>query len=442
MQVQIHSGRFGGTVSVPPSKSAAHRMLIAAALADGTSVIRNFSPSEDLNATIQALRALGAGLEQKENEMIVHGTGGCILPPGRVVDCGESGSTLRFLIPLFSLCGSEVCFAGRGRLMQRPLDVYERIFAQQGLCFQKDACRLHVNGALRAGEYSVEGNVSSQFISGLLFALPLLEQDSVLRIRPPFESAAYVHMTLDALRSFQVRAGFTQENTIEIPGGQQYAPCRCTVEGDYSQAAFFAVPAAVRGGITIRGLAKQSLQGDRVLLEYLARCGARFHAQGDAIRFEASELTAQTFSLADCPDLGPALMVLGTFCRGTTVLTHAGRLRMKESDRIASMQRELRKMGAHITSDADRVAITGAPLHASGSLSGCADHRVVMALASAAVAARVDVCITGAQAVGKSWPDFFDALRGCGCEVQYGQEPESPSERSAVLQCSRSADWE
>ncbi len=418
MKAEIHGGKFGGTVSAPPSKSAAHRALIAAALADGTSEIGNFGLSEDLSATINALRALGAEITAGKNTLTVHGTGGRIAVPKGVVDCGESGSTLRFLLPLFSLCGQAVCFAGHGRLMQRPLSVYEHIFAQQGLCFQRDAQQLRIQGALHAGEYTVAGNVSSQFITGLLFALPLLGQDSVLHILPPFESAGYVHMTLDALRTFGVQAGFVREDTIAVPGTQRYTACRTAVEGDYSQAAFFAVPAAVRGGAVIRGLDAQSLQGDRVILEYLSRCGARFHISGDAVCFEPSVLTGGTFSLADCPDLGPVLMVLGTFCRGKTVLTHARRLRMKESDRIAAMQQELRKMGAQITSDADSVTVTGTPLHGCTGLSGCGDHRVVMALASAAAAAGVTVGISGAQAVGKSWPGFFDVLRSCGCTVQ------------------------
>lgn len=422
MKVQIQSGRPEGCIRVPPSKSIAHRALIAAALAHGESRICNFEMSEDLAATCRALTAMGAEIRVEQNTVSVRGVSGKIKAPQGPVDCGESGSTLRFLIPLFSLCEKTVSLTGHGRLLQRPLSVYETAFEQQGLSFRHDAQNVTLCGALKAGEYEVLGNISSQFITGLLFALCVLEQDSVLHIIPPFESRSYVMITLDVLHAFGVQAYFDGENTIRVKGGMQLEPRDYTVEGDYSQAAFFAVAGAVRGGITLKGLNPHSLQGDRVILENLMRCGAKIQIQEDSAAFFASELSGCSMSLADCPDLGPALMVLGTFCRGKTVLTHAGRLRIKESDRIETMCRELSKMGAEIECDADRIVITGSQLHGCDALSGCGDHRVVMALTAASVAAGVSVTIEDAQAVCKSWPHFFDAVRSCGCKVFEIQE--------------------
>lgn len=306
--------------------------------------------------------------------------------------------------------------------MERPQGVYARMFAERGLGFAQDADGITVRGALSAGEYTLAGNISSQFISGLLFALPLLSGASVIRITPPFESRSYVDLTLRALADFGVRAAFTDENTIAVPGGQTYRPCAYTVEGDYSQAAFLAVLGAVRGGVAVTGLREDSLQGDRAILDILARCGARIIRTDGAALFEKSALRGTEIDLADCPDLGPVLMVLGALCKGETVIRNAARLRMKESDRIAAMEQELRKMGAELFSTQDTVTVRGGALHGADGLYGHNDHRVVMALAVAAYAAGVPAAIGGAEAVNKSWPDFFEAVRALGGKVELTDE--------------------
>ncbi|MFR8460543.1 MAG: 3-phosphoshikimate 1-carboxyvinyltransferase [Ruthenibacterium lactatiformans] len=275
--------------------------------------------------------------------------------------------------------------------------------------------------AVRRGIYA-GGNISSQFISGLLFALPLLSGASVIRITPPFESRSYVDLTLRALADFGVRAAFTDENTIAVPGGQTYRPCAYTVEGDYSQAAFLAVLGAARGGVAVTGLREDSLQGDRAILDILARCGARIIRTDDAALFEKSDLRGTEIDLADCPDLGPVPMVLGALCKGETVIRNAARLRMKESDRIAAMEQELRKMGAELFSTQDTVTVRGGALHGADGLYGHNDHRVVMALAVAAYAAGVPAAIGGAEAVNKSWPDFFETVRALGGKVELTDE--------------------
>ena len=356
MRAILYPSEISGRVAAPPSKSMAHRALICAALAKGESRVLNLSASQDITATLAAMRLLGASAADMDapecrrgaaaayahwsgertvsgpGSLILKGTGGLpFAPVSGPVDCCESGSTLRFLIPLFSLTDAPVRFTGRGRLMERPQGVYARMFAERGLGFAQDADGITVRGALSAGEYTLAGNISSQFISGLLFALPLLSGASVIRITPPFESRSYVDLTLRALADFGVRAAFTDENTIAVPGGQTYRPCAYTVEGDYSQAAFLAVLGAARGGVAVTGLREDSLQGDRAILDILARCGARIIRTDGAALFEKSALRGTEIDLADCPDLGPVLMVLGALCKGETVIRNAARLRMRKA---------------------------------------------------------------------------------------------------------------
>ena len=438
MRVTIAPSHISGTLSAPPSKSMAHRALICAALAEGESHITNLSGSEDISATCRALTLLGAKFTPEgENGVCVTGTGGQITAPEVPVDCGESGSTLRFLIPVFARCGKPVTFTGHGRLMERPQTVYAGLFKACSIPFSHTDESIRVYGALPAGQYTIRGDVSSQFISGLLFALPLARGDSVLHITPPFESRSYIALTLAALAGFGITARFADENTICIEGNQKYVPCNYTVEGDYSQAAFLAVLGALCGGVTVNGLRPDTKQGDAAILDILARCGARFTRSGgacsgstssggvcsggiragDVVTFEKSALHGTRIDLADCPDLGPVLMALGAFCAGETVIENAGRLRLKESDRIEAMETELRKLGADITSTPDTVTIRGSVLHGTDNLYGHNDHRVVMALTVAALATGVPAVIGGAGAVRKSWPEFFADIRKLGAEI-------------------------
>lgn len=426
MRVTVTPGKISGTLAAPPSKSMAHRALVCAALAEGESRLTNLSDSEDITATRRALTLLGAKFAPEDaNTLRVTGTGGRVAAPDVPVDCGESGSTLRFLIPVFARCGEPVFFTGHGRLMQRPQTVYAELFEACSIPFSHTEEHIRVYGALPAGIYTVRGDVSSQFLSGLLFALPLARAESVLHVLPPFESRSYIALTLAALADFGVTARFESENTICITGSQKYAPCNYMVEGDYSQAAFLAVLGALCGGVTVTGLRPDTQQGDAAILDILARCGAHFTRAGDAVSFAKSALRGTQIDLADCPDLGPVLMALGAFCAGETVIEHAARLRLKESDRIAAMETELRKLGAHIASTPDTVTICGGALHAAHDLCGHNDHRVVMALAVAALGAGVPATIRGAEAVRKSWPGFFADLRTLGAQIAE-QAEESP----------------
>lgn len=423
MQVTVRPGTLGtqnAVITAPPSKSIAHRAVLCAGLAKGLSLVKNLEFSQDIKATLAGVGQGCAKVKCGENSARIEGHGGfaTLVKP---VFCDESGSTLRFFIPVFSLTGQKVRFTGAGRLFERPMGVYQKIFESQRLQFTQTSQDITIKGALGGGEYELPGNVSSQFISGLLFALPLLDKPSKIKILPPFESRSYVQLTLGVLHDFGVQADWSSEepDTLLIPGGQSYHNRDYTVEGDYSQAAFFAVLGALKGGITINGLRPDTRQGDAAILDILQRCGAKFERYGDSVRFEKSQLHAAEIDLADCPDLGPVLMVLGCFCAGRTHIANAARLRLKESDRIAAMQAELAKFGAKITSTENDVYIEGGvPLSLPGRLHGHNDHRVVMSLAVCALGAGFTAVVDDAQAVRKSWPDFFEVLAKTGAEVE------------------------
>ena len=407
-----------GVLAAPPSKSMAHRAVLCAALADGESRLTGLAHSQDIDATLAAAAALGAQVEAGESWARIAGAAP-LQAPAAPVDCCESGSTLRFLIPLAALTGRPVAFTGRGRLMQRPQSVYQELFASQGLRFEQEGDTLTVAGPLRPGCFSLAGDVSSQFISGLLFALPLLDGDSRLCLKPPVESRSYIEMTRAAQSRFGVASAWLDEYTLAVPGGQAYRPRDMAIEGDWSQAAFPAALGVLAGDVTVTGLEPGTLQGDAVILDILRRCGGRAEAVPGGVRFQKSALHGTKIDLADCPDLGPILMALGLLCEGETVITNAGRLRLKESDRIAAMEQELRKLGGRIESDGGTVTVRRSALHApAGPLWGHNDHRVVMSLTVLAAAAGLPVQIDGAEAVAKSWPGFFAAVRQLGVEVE------------------------
>ena len=414
-------GGIGGVIAAPPSKSMAHRAVLCAALAVGRSHITHLEFSKDISATLSAAAQLCAAVGTGADDATVQGLGH-FLPLTVPVDCCESGSTLRFLIPIASLTGQPVTFTGRGRLMERPQCVYETLYREQNLRFEQSLSGLTVEGALTPGDYRLAGNVSSQFISGLLFALPLLPGDSTLHLIPPVESRSYIDMTRAVQAAFGVHSRWLDATTLLLPGGQQYHPCDYNVEGDYSQAAFPAVLGAVCGGVTITGLAPDTLQGDAAILDILRRCGAVFTRTGDSVTFAKAPLHGVDIDLADCPDLGPVLMVLGLLCEGTTVIRNAQRLRLKESDRIAAMEAELRACGGVLESEGGTITVHGCAehLHApEGILHGHNDHRVGMSLAVLSAAAGLPLTVDDAEAIQKSWPNFFAAIRPLGVEVEY-----------------------
>ena len=400
MKAIIRPSSPKGEIIAPPSKSMAHRLLICAGLCPrGESRISGIELSEDILATIDCLKALGAECRTDGDTVTVRGADMRLGGGERQLHCRESGSTLRFFIPIAMLSEKEASFTGSEKLMSRPLSVYEDLCRERGLEFKREG-GVRVCGRLSAGEFILPGNVSSQFISGLLFALPQLPGDSVIRLLPPVESRSYIDLTLAAMRDFGVEALWTDECTISIPGGQQYKARDLRVEGDYSNAAFIDALNYISGKTKLTGLREDSLQGDRVYARH----------------FESLSRGRCSISLADCPDLGPVLFAVAAACHGAE-FTNTRRLRIKESDRAQAMAEELNKLGAKLCISEDEVRIEPCTLHAPAvPLCGHNDHRIVMSMA--VLLTKYGGVIEGAQAVRKSWPGFFDALGSIGVDLE------------------------
>lgn len=400
MNIRIFPGTAGGTLAAPPSKSMAHRLLICAGMSAGESVIHGVSDCEDVQATMDCLRAVGADCRQSGDTVWVRGLDFRSAMVRGALACRESGSTLRFLIPPVLLTRSPATFTGYGRLMERPMQVYADICRERGLLFRQEQGRITVGGGLPAGVYALPGNVSSQFISGLLFALPLAGGDSEIRMTTAIESRSYLLLTLDAMRQFGVEAGWKADDCLNVPGNQEYCAREATVEGDYSNAAFPDALNCLGGAVTVTGLRPDSLQGDRCYREAMER-----------LRRGKAEV-----SLRDCPDLGPVLFAVAAACHGG-VFTGTRRLSLKESDRVAAMKQELAAFGAELYAQEDRVEIPPAKLHPPARiLDGHNDHRIVMALSL--LLTQTGGEIAGAEAVRKSYPDFFADLGRLGLRTE------------------------
>ena len=418
MKAIISPFRPSGTITIPPSKSMSHRAIICAALASGTSIIRNIAWSDDILVTMEGMRKLGAHIEKHDDYAVITGIRNFRDIRDTEIFCNESGSTLRFFIPIFSLCEQPITFRGQGRLLQRPQSVYEEIFHHQNLSFQQDQDHITINGSLQAGEYTVRGDISSQFISGLLFTLPLLNKKSIIHITEPFESRSYIQLTIDMLKRFQIATAWLDENTITIEGNQSYHACDYTIEGDFSQFAFFGVLAAINHDLRIEGMDSTSKQGDKAILSILEKSGIVIQSEERGYQIHHGTIHPITIDLKDCPDLGPILTVLGMYAEGTIQIINAGRLRIKESDRIEAMESELRKCGVDIRSTQDTITITGKERYSGGrQFDGHNDHRIVMSLAVAASRMDKPCTIHGAQAIRKSYPAFFEDLQKIGGKV-------------------------
>ena len=421
----VYPGKCSGEIKIPPSKSMAHRAIICATLAKGISHIDNVAFSEDIKATINCMKQLGAEIEIDGDKLEINGVGSLAALQRSVmnhstIDCNESGSTLRFLIPVFALSDKHCVFTGKGRLMQRPQDVYEEIFAAQKKELKISPDKLETFESLSAGIFEVRGNVSSQFISGLLFTLPLLDGDSIIKIIPPFESKSYVILTLDLLKKFGIETVWLNDNTLMVKGNQTYKAFDYTIEGDYSQLAFFGVLAAINNELVIGGLDPHSNQGDSAIIDILKDFGAEVKIIDGKFNISCEKLTAHEIDLGNCPDLGPVLTVLAAMSEGTTVIKNAGRLRIKESDRILAMETELKKAGVDISSTFDTVTINGGvDKDQKYVFDSHNDHRIVMSMSVLATILNQPVTIHGANAINKSYPNFFEDLQKLNIKVEY-----------------------
>lgn len=413
MKIHIQPSRLEGALCVPPSKSMGHRALICAGLTQGSSTILGLGHSKDMEATIQCLEALGASFKKEKETWHVVGCDPRSLNRPAQLKCNESGSTLRFLLPVACLSKETITLYGKGRLMERPMKIYQDLFEAQGLRYSQTNEAIKAQGPLQSGNFTLPGNVSSQFISGLLFALPLMEKESTLHIQGKLESKSYIDLTLDTLEKANIKIT-PIENGYSIEGHQTYAPTTYHVEKDYSQLAFFAVYAALKAPLSFIELDPDSKQGDKAILKILEKAGASIEWKERTLTIKPSQLHEQVIDLADCPDLGPILCVLAAYCPGQTKIIHAGRLRIKESDRIQAMENELKKWGVDIQSDEDTITINGKRNYKKEeiiTMEGHNDHRIVMACTIFGLLALSPSCISGAEAIEKSYPTFFEDIK-------------------------------
>lgn len=415
MKRTIIPGARTGRVRIPASKSQAHRLLICAALGEEKTEVVCDGISADIAATAKCLSALGAKIEEMETGFLVSPIEK--VPEGRCdLYCGESGSTLRFLLPIVGALGAQAVFHREGRLPQRPLAPLDGVLTAHGMTLTEDSDLLLCSGRLEAGNYEIAGNVSSQYISGLLMALPRLNADSTLTVTGRLESAAYVAMTEDALRLSKIE--FPKNgSTYTILGGQKFRlPARTVVEGDWSNTAFFLCMGALsKEGVTVEGLNLQSSQGDRGVLDVLRRFGAEVTEHGDAVTVKRAALHGVTIDAAPIPDLIPVLSVVASVAEGETWVENAYRLRLKESDRLQSTANLLRALGGRVEEKEDGLVITGVPALHGGETQTQNDHRLAMSAATAACAAAGEITVDNDGCVAKSYPRFwenFASLKG------------------------------
>ncbi len=398
-----------GSLRVPASKSVAHRLLITAAFSAEPCVLACDGISNDIAATIRCLNALGA-------EITVNGDLLSVKPireanPAAELHCGESGSTLRFLIPVAGALGCDAVFHMEGRLPERPIETLTEECARHGMRFDKEGAELRLSGKLTPGHYTIPGGISSQFITGLLFALPFLEGDSTLEVTGTVESAGYIRLTEDALRRAGIRFD-KHENTYTIPGNQRGSLSgNIRVEADWSSAAFpLCMGALSADGIEVRGVNLDSHQGDARVLEVLEGFGAIIERGTDSVTARRGTLKGQTIDASQIPDMVPAISVIGAAAEGETVITGAARLRLKESDRIASTAAMLRALGGEVRETEDGLIITGKPSLKGGTVDPVGDHRIAMAAAAAASVCESPVTILNAECTDKSYPRFREEI--------------------------------
>ena len=428
--VVYKAGFSGGHITVPPSKSAAHRALLCAALSGEKTKIHNIDRSKDMEAMLNALHALGISAEYDGETRCVSFSGGLPKPgTGQEINCLESGNTLRFVTPVAAALGGDWRFTGSGRLPERPMSVYQELLPAHGVSYQAenpDAGKnlpLHLSGKLTPGVYRVPGNISSQFISGLLFALPLLSGDSEIIVTSSLESKGYIDLTLSVLKDFGIHVNKTPTGW-EVPGNQIYTARDYTVEGDWSQAAFFLSMAALSTGgetVYLHGLDKNSVQGDKA-------CVSCFENFGLCTRWEEDVLAAwnpngnkpfgglhgTVIDASQINDLVPALAVCGALSEGETRIIHAERLRLKESDRLAAMEEAINNLGGNAKETADGLLIRGVEQFQGGTVEGKNDHRVVMALAAGALRCKGELTVTDEQSIQKTYPGFFEDFKKLG----------------------------
>lgn len=421
---KIYPTKLEGEVKIPPSKSMAHRAVICAALGEGVSKVTNIDYSDDIIATIDAMSSLGAKITRKEDYLEVYGIKSLEnefneqAKTERTIDCNESGSTLRFLVPIAAMFDSINRFVGRGNLGKRPLDTYYNIFDEQGIkySYKEGILDLKTEGKLKSGEFKVKGNISSQFITGLLFTLPLLDGDSKIIITTEMESKGYIDLTLSAMRDFGIEIINNNYKEFIIRGNQIYKSREYRVEGDYSQAAFFLSADALNNSVVVNDLKLDSLQGDKEVIDILERMGVILNNKYNGLIGETKEgLKSTIIDGSQCPDIIPVISLVAALSEGTTEIINAGRLRIKECDRLAAVASELNKLGAKITEKKDGLVIKGvASLKGGVEVWSHKDHRIAMTLAIASTVCELPIVLKDYECVSKSYPEFWEDFKSLG----------------------------
>lgn len=413
MDKKIIPSPLSGEINIPPSKSAAHRALICAALSEGTSRVEPYCTSKDIKATAACLRTLGMKLEEDEKGYTA-GRGETV--KGGTLDFGESGSTARFLLPVAAALGADITAVGQGRLPERPMKVLTDLLRQHGVEVSSDSLPITLKGKMTAGEFALPGNISSQYISGLMLAAPLLDGDTEIIPTTALESVGYIDMTVDAMKGQGAEVEETDRGW-KISADQGYKPRDIKIEGDWSQVAFFMSAAAIGGDIKVHGLDFASKQGDMAALDVFAAFGADISIEEGVLHIRKGDLRGIEVNAADIPDMVPAIAATAAFARGKTVIHSAERLRIKESDRIKTTLAALTALGIKTEERPDGMVIYGGRPK-GGIIDGANDHRIVMAFSVAAAFAEGESVITGAEAVNKSYPEFFEDFKKLGGKTQ------------------------
>ena len=421
--LKIYPSKLKGEVKIPPSKSMAHRAIICAALSDGLCIIENIDYSDDIIATIDAMNSLGAKIVKHKDYIEVIGAYGSDekVKENRIIDCNESGSTLRFLVPISLLFKGSSKFIGRGNLGKRPLTTYYNIFERQGIeySYEEGNLNLVINGELKPGTFEVEGNVSSQFITGLLFTLPLLKEDSKIVITTEMESKGYIDLTLRAMSDFGVKIINNNYREFIIKGNQKYNVRNYRVEGDYSQAAFFLCADSLGNDVLCKDLDLNSLQGDKEVIDILERMNVVFNANDIGVKGTTNgKLSSAVIDGSQCPDIIPVLTSVAALTKGTTEIINAGRLRIKECDRLTAVTSELNKLGAKIIEKEDGLVVTGVEkLQGGVEVWSHKDHRIAMTLAIASTRCEEPIVIKDYECIAKSYPNFFEDFKTLGGNI-------------------------
>jgi 3-phosphoshikimate 1-carboxyvinyltransferase len=409
---------LSGEITAPPSKANTHRALIAALFSRGVTELINPLQCDDTNATVNAVTSLGAKVSREASNWSVSGNG-MLSVPQCPIECGESGVTLRFMIPIVSLVGERVVLSANRNLMRRPLNPLTEALKQLRVSVIIEDDKVLVEGSPEGGIVSIRGDVSSQFVSGLLFAGSLMDRGLDLELTTPLESCNYVRLTLEIMKQHGIKVESNREMTrIGITPGQRYSATRHFIHGDYSSAAFTLAAAAVtRSTVLVRDLQQSQVEPDAIILQILSRMGATTGFLGNGVALEGGRLKGISVNIQDSPDLGPILAVLGSYATGETRITGAARLRFKESDRLATITSELDALGARVTETEDGFSIRGPSDLQGGVVQSHRDHRIAMALTVAALGASGDVIIKDSECVSKSYPNFFGDLRSLGVEI-------------------------